>query len=204
LRVIAGSAGGHPLLAPRGGRARPTTDRVKESVFGALGAGDDDRFAGVAVLDLYAGSGALGIEALSRGARVAVLVDRDRPAADACRRNLASTHLRDRARVRCSTVAAFLSAGPPAEAPFGLVFLDPPYETDPAEIAHVLGVLSGPGWLVPGARAVVERGAGAALDPPVGWSSGWERGYGDTLVTVLTADVQGPPASPRHSPRHEA
>ena len=139
LRVIAGSAGGPPLVAPRGGRARPTTDRVKESVFGGA-AGGGDRFAGVAVLDLYAGSGALGIEALSRGARVAVLVDRDRLAVDACRRNLASTHLRDRARVQCSTVASFLSAGPPGEAPFGFVFVDPPYETDPAEIVRVLSV----------------------------------------------------------------
>jgi 16S rRNA (guanine966-N2)-methyltransferase len=191
LRVIAGSAGGHPLVAPRGGRARPTTDRVKESVFGALSGGGGDRFAGAAVLDLYAGSGALGIEALSRGARVAVLVDRDRLAADACRRNLASTHLRDRARVQCSTVASFLSSGPPGEAPFGFVFVDPPYETDTEEIVRVLSVLSGPGWTAPGASVVIERGAGAALDPPVGWASGWERGYGDTLVTVLTAGTQG-------------
>ena len=118
----------------------------------------------MAVLDLYAGSGALGIEALSRGARVAVLVDRDRLAVDACRRNLASTHLRERARVQCSTVTSFLSAGPPGEAPFGFVFVDPPYETDPAEIVRVLSVLSDPGWTAPGASVVVERGAGAPLD----------------------------------------
>ncbi len=187
LRVIAGAAGGLPLVAPKGGRSRPTTDRVKESLFGALG---PDRLVDVAVLDLYAGSGALGIESLSRGARSAVLVDRDRLAADACRRNLATTRLGERARVRCSTVATFLAFGPPEEAPFGLVFLDPPYETDAAEVVRVLGALDGPGWLEPGATVVVERRAGARLDVPVGWLSGWERGYGDTLVTVLTASTR--------------
>jgi len=188
LRVIAGAAGGLPLVAPKGGRARPTTDRVKESVFGALGPG---RLVDVAVLDLYAGSGALGIESLSRGARSAVLVDRDRLAADACRRNLTTTRLNGRARVQCSTVTAFLSAGAPAEAPFGLVFVDPPYETDTDEVTRVLTVLAGSGWLAPGATAVVERGAGARPDVPIGWTSGWERGYGDTLVTVLTSGTQG-------------
>ena len=150
LRVIAGTAGGLPLVAPRGDRSRPTTDRVKESVFAALG---PDRLEGVAVLDLYAGSGALAIEALSRGARHAVLVDRDRLAVDACRRNLASTRFQDRARVQASTVGAFLGAGPPAEAPFGLVFVDPPYETAPDEVA--------PGAERADRRAVVDgRGVG--------------------------------------------
>ena len=110
LRVIAGTAGGLPLVAPRGGQSRPTTDRVKESVFAALG---PDRLEDVAVLDLYAGSGALAIEALSRGARRALLVDRDRLAVDACRRNLTSTRFDDRARVQGSTVDAFLRPGHP-------------------------------------------------------------------------------------------
>jgi 16S rRNA (guanine966-N2)-methyltransferase len=188
LRVIAGTAGGLPLVAPRGDRSRPTTDRVKESVFAALG---PDRLEDLAVLDLYAGSGALAIEALSRGARHAVLVDRDRLAVDACRRNLASTRFEDRARVQCSTVGAFLDAGPPAEAPFGLVFVDPPYDLAPDEVARVLGALVDGPWLTGGASAVVERGAGGRVDVPVGWSSGWERGYGDTLVTVLTAAPGG-------------
>jgi 16S rRNA (guanine966-N2)-methyltransferase len=184
LRVIAGTAGGLPLVAPRGGKSRPTTDRVKESVFAALG---PDRLEDVAVLDLYAGSGALAIEALSRGARCALLVDRDRLAVDACRRNLTSTRFDDRARVQCSAVNAFLAAGPPDEAPFGLVFVDPPYETAPDEVVRVLSALTEGPWLAPGASAVVERGAGGRVDVPVGWSSGWERGYGDTLVTVLAS-----------------
>jgi 16S rRNA (guanine(966)-N(2))-methyltransferase RsmD len=188
LRVIAGTAGGLPLVAPRGGRARPTTDRVKESLFGALG---PDRIDDVTVLDLYAGSGALAIEALSRGARHAVLVDRDRLAAEACRRNLASTRFGDRARVQSSTVTAFLGAGPPREAPFGLVFLDPPYEQTDEEVGRVLDTIAAPGWLEPGAAVVVERPAGARVPVPVGWFPGWERGYGDTLVTVLSAAPGG-------------
>jgi 16S rRNA (guanine966-N2)-methyltransferase len=188
LRVIAGTAGGLVLVAPRGDRARPTTDRVKESLFGALG---PDRLEEVAVLDLYAGSGALAIEALSRGARRAVLVDRDRLAADACRRNLASTRFHDRARVQSSTVTAFLSSGPPVEAPFGLVFVDPPYENPDREVGRVLDALAAPGWLEPGATVAVERPAGAHLAIPVGWFTGWERGYGDTLVTVLTVAPGG-------------
>ena len=188
LRVIAGTAGGLMLVAPRGGRARPTTDRVKESLFAALG---PDRIDDVVVLDLYAGSGALAIEAMSRGAGSAVLVDRDRLAADACRRNLTSTRVRDRARVQCSTVAAFLSAGPPEEAPFGLVFVDPPYDTADGEVARVLRTLAEPGWLEAGATVVVERPAGARVEVPVGWSPGWERGYGDTLVAVLTTAPGG-------------
>jgi 16S rRNA (guanine966-N2)-methyltransferase len=188
LRVIAGTAGGLTLVAPRSGRARPTTDRVKESVFGALG---PDRLDDVAVLDLFAGSGALAIEALSRGARHAVLVDRDRLAADACRRNLASTRFQGRARVQSSTVTAFVASGPPREAPFGLVFLDPPYDQPDAEVGRVLDALAVPGWLTPGATVVVERPAGARVPVPVGWSTGWERGYGDTLVTVLSAAPGG-------------
>jgi 16S rRNA (guanine966-N2)-methyltransferase len=157
-------------------------------LFGALGPA---RLDDVAVLDLYAGSGALAIEALSRGARHAVLVDRDRLAVDACRRNLASTRFRERARVQTSTASAFLSGGPPAEAPFGLVFLDPPYDTPDAGIARVLDSLAAPGWLASGASVVVERSAGARVPVPVGWTPGWERGYGDTLVTVLTAAPGG-------------
>jgi 16S rRNA (guanine966-N2)-methyltransferase len=93
--------------------------------------------------------------------------------------------------VRASTVAAFLAGRPPSEAPFGLVFLDPPYESPDAEVGRVLDALAGPGWLTPEATVVVERPAGASVPVPVGWSSGWERGYGDTLVTVLTAAPGG-------------
>jgi 16S rRNA (guanine(966)-N(2))-methyltransferase RsmD len=184
LRVIAGSAGGLPLVAPKGGAARPTTDRVKESVFAAIG---PNALVDASVLDLYAGSGALAIEALSRGASSAVLVERDHAAAAAIRRNLAATHLRGRGRVQASTVATFLAGKPPAERPFDLVFVDPPYSASAGEVRRVLAGLDASGWLAPGAVVVVERRSGAGpLPSPAAWDIGWERGYGDTLVTIAT------------------
>jgi 16S rRNA (guanine966-N2)-methyltransferase len=186
LRVIAGSAGGLHLAAPKGARSRPTTDRVRESLFASL-----DQHFGVAdasVLDLYAGSGALAIEALSRGATRAVLVDRDAAAVEAIRRNLATTHLRDRARVWRSTVASFLG-GACEDAPFDLVFLDPPYATTSSEVDRVLHALAGSGWLGADAAAVVERPSTAPRPTlPGTWEVAWERSYGDTLVTVAVSD----------------
>jgi 16S rRNA (guanine966-N2)-methyltransferase len=184
MRVIAGAAGGLPLVAPKRGGARPTTDRVKESLFAALG---PERLVDATVLDLYAGSGALAIEALSRGAGRAVLVEREHSAVDAIRRNLATTRLRSQARVQASTVATFLSGKPPAEHPFDMVFLDPPYGTAPNELARVLAALDESGWLAGGATIVLERASEAGPVPaPESWETTWERAYGDTLVTVLT------------------
>jgi 16S rRNA (guanine966-N2)-methyltransferase len=187
LRVIAGVAGGLALVAPKGGAARPTSDRVKESLFGALG---PDRLVDASVLDLYAGSGALAIEALSRGAVRAVLVDRDHAAVTAMRRNLATTRLRGQARVQGSTVATFLAGKPPAERPFDLAFLDPPYASSSAELGRVLGGLDRSGWMARGATVVIERSAevGPATIPEA-WKATWERSYGDTLVTVLTTST---------------
>jgi 16S rRNA (guanine966-N2)-methyltransferase len=183
LRVIAGEAGGRRLVAPEG--ARPTTDRVKESVFAALG---PQRLTDARVLDLYAGSGSLAIEALSRGAELAVLVERDPAARRAIEANLETTGLSPRARVDQSDVGAFLSRPPPREAPFDLVFCDPPYELPDAELEAVLARLGAAAWLAPEATLVLER-AGAAPAPawPVGWRSTWERRYGDTLVLFVNA-----------------
>lgn len=184
LRVIAGSAGGLTLVAPKGGAARPTTDRVKESLFAALG---PDRIVDASVLDLYAGSGALAIEALSRGAARAVLVERDHTAVTAIRRNLATTRLREQARVQDSTVATFLNGKPPAERPFDLVLADPPYAATAPELGRALGGLDRTGWLAESAAVVVERSSEAAPVPaPESWETTWERAYGDTLVTVFT------------------
>lgn len=184
LRVIAGSAGGLPLVAPKRSGARPTTDRVKESLFAALG---PERLVDATVLDLYAGSGALAIEALSRGAGRAVLVEREHSAVDAIRRNLATTRFRSQARVQASTVATFLSGTPPAEHPFDMVFLDPPYGTAPNELARVLATLDESDWLAGGATIVLERSSEAGpVSAPESWETTWERAYGDTLVTVLT------------------
>jgi 16S rRNA (guanine966-N2)-methyltransferase len=180
-RVIAGEAGGRRLVVPRGGRLRPTSDRVKESLFSALGA----RVAGARVLDLYAGTGALAIEALSRGAAGAVLVERDREALAAIAANLEATGMGP-ARVLRGDVAAVVARPPPAEGPFDVVLADPPYELADDEVAVVLGQLGAQGWLAPGAVLAIERPAGAGLPP--GWVSTWERCYGDTLVWFLQTE----------------
>ena len=182
MRVIAGEAGGLRLVAPKGDRTRPTADRVKESLFSALGG----RVDGASVLDLYAGSGALAIEALSRGARSAVLVDRAQPAAVAIRANLATTRMTEQARVVRRSVEAVLRDRPPPEAPFDLVFLDPPYEQPIAALGKALGDLGSERWSAVDARIVVERAAGSAPPPwPSGWDVPWERASGGTIVTVL-------------------
>jgi len=181
LRVIAGTAGGRRLVAP--GAVRPTTDRVREALFASLG--DDVR--GARVLDLYAGSGALTIEALSRGAADAVVVEADAAAVDACRTNLTTTGLADRAEIRAVPVAAFLATGS-AGSPFDLVFADPPYDEAAPAVAALLDGLARPGWLTPAARVVVEtpsRGVAVSDAAGPGWEIRSERKYGDTLLTTL-------------------
>jgi 16S rRNA (guanine966-N2)-methyltransferase len=177
-RVIAGEAGGRRLVSPPGDRVRPTTDRVKESVFAALG---PHRLAGARVLDLYAGTGALALEALSRGAARAVLVERDADAGRAIVANLERTGMADRARLRRDDVRAVL-AGPASER-FDLVFLDPPYDLAGDELEGVIRRLVDGGWAADHATLVVERaGGGRPPSWPPEWRSTWERCYGDTLV----------------------
>jgi len=178
-RIIAGEAGGRRLAVPPGEAVRPTSDRVKESVFSALGPG---RLVGARVLDLYAGSGALGLEALSRGAAEAVLVDRDKAAAAAIRANIDTLGFDGRAVLRQIPVASLLAGRTPGE-PFDLALLDPPYETAAADVEEVLRLLVEGEWVTPDATMVVERAAGSPpLGWPAGWGSTWERCYGDTLV----------------------
>jgi 16S rRNA (guanine966-N2)-methyltransferase len=178
-RIIAGEAGGRRLTVPPGEAVRPTSDRVKESVFSALGTG---RLVRARVLDLYAGSGALGLEALSRGAAEALLVDRDHAAARAIRSNIETLGFEGRAVFRQAPVATLL-AGPPPGGPFDLVLADPPYDTPSADVEEVLRRLVEGEWVTPDATLVVERAAGSSLlSWPAGWGSTWERCYGDTLV----------------------
>jgi 16S rRNA (guanine966-N2)-methyltransferase len=178
-RIIAGEAGGRRLSVPPGDAVRPTSDRVKESVFSALGPG---RLVGARVLDLYAGSGALGLEALSRGAAGALLVERDAAAARAIRANITTLGFDERATLRVATVAAVLHGPGPAE-PFDLVLLDPPYDTPASELEAALLAVGAAAWTAPDATVVVERSAGSPrLEWPAPWGSTWERCYGDTLV----------------------
>ena len=167
-------------MPPKG--TRPTTDRVRESVFNVLAARLD--FDGIAVVDLYAGSGALGLEALSRGAGSVLFVEQDRRAADVISANIAAVGLPG-ARVRRGSVAAVLAAGPGA--PVDLVFADPPYELPAAEVESMLALLESAGWVSAGSVVVVERpAAGPSLSWPPGWQAWPQRRYGDTRIEAAS------------------
>ncbi|MFY9767220.1 MAG: 16S rRNA (guanine(966)-N(2))-methyltransferase RsmD [Mycobacterium sp.] len=178
-RIIGGVAGGRRIAVPPRG-TRPTTDRVRESLFNIVTARRD--LTGLSVLDLYAGSGALGLEALSRGAASAVFVESDHRAATVLARNIATLGLTG-ATLRRGLVAAVLATG--AAAPVDLVLADPPYEVETAEVHAVLTALTTHGWAHEGTLAVVERAAaGAPLSWPSGWQPWQQRLYGDTRLEL--------------------
>ena len=176
MRVVAGELGGRRLVAPRGWRVRPTSDRVREAIFSALG-----EIAGARVLDLYCGTGALGIEAISRGATAATLVDRDIRAALGNVRNLG---LHDRVDlVRADALhwlvpRATRQGEPPA--PFELIFLDPPYRLADRLAPQLDQHL--PKHLAPGGRVIVESSARRPLQLSLPLLR--ERRYGGTVVTI--------------------
>jgi 16S rRNA (guanine966-N2)-methyltransferase len=173
MRVIAGEWRGRPLQAPRGDATRPTSDRVREALFSILGPLD-----GARVLDLFAGSGALGLEALSRGAQSVTFVDDAAPALKVVRANLQT--LGAVAEVRRGDALRFLGSASAGGAQYDLVFLDPPYRLA-ERLAPVLSEAL-PAVLAPGAVAVAEsdRRAPLALDLPLHD----ERRYGDTLIRL--------------------
>jgi 16S rRNA (guanine(966)-N(2))-methyltransferase RsmD len=164
---------------------RPTTDRVRESLFNVLVARMD--LHGASVLDLYAGSGALGLEAMSRGAASAVFVESDQRAAAVIDKNIKTLGATG-ATLRRGTVASVLAAG--AAAPVDLVLADPPYEVSEAEVNEMLTALNGYGWTAEGSVVVVER---AASGPDLTWPDGWQqwqaRRYGDTRLEMAVLDV---------------
>lgn len=182
-RIIAGRYGGRTLRAPDGRGTRPTSDRVRESVFGTLES--MDAIADARVLDLYAGSGALGLEAWSRGAASVELVERGRAAAGVITRNIAAVSrsvggaTSAPTRVHHSSVRAFLSR---TSGPYDLVFTDPPYELDDAAMTDDLAALAPA--LAPGAIVVIER-ARRSTEPALaacGLELLREKSYGDTRV----------------------
>jgi 16S rRNA (guanine966-N2)-methyltransferase len=174
VRVISGTARGRRLVAPEGTTTRPTSDRVREATFNALGS--LGAVVGARVLDLFAGSGALGIEALSRGATSATFVDRDRAAVRAIEANLAACDLADRAEVVAMPVDRFLAgAGRRPGLAWDLALVDPPYDTSPDAWLDLLDLL-------PVDLAVLE--AGHAVEPPFGWEVLRARRYGHTHVVI--------------------
>lgn len=188
MRVIAGSAGGLSLTVPVS-VTRPTTDRVREALFSSLG----DRVIGADILDLYAGSGALGIEALSRGARSAIFVEENSRAAETIQTNLKHTRLaHPDTEVRRIRVETFLKTLVPHEdGRFDLIFADPPYARDAATAAELAALLAHPSLsaaLRPEGRFLLEvmNGAPLPLGEPSLWTSLRDRRYGGTRLHFLT------------------
>ena len=184
MRIIAGSHRGRRLAVPPGQAVRPTVARAREALFnilahGAVAADGTDAIRGARVLDAFAGTGALGLEALSRGADAATFMERDRTALACLRRNLAALGEGARARV----LAADASRPPAALMPCDLVFLDPPYGSGRAEPA--LAALAAAGWLARDALCVIEIAATARSVTPAAFMPVDDRRYGRTRFRIL-------------------
>ena len=179
MRVTGGRWGGRPLRSARGG-VRPTSDRVRESMFARL-----QDLEGAAVLDLYAGTGALGLEALSRGAGSLVCVERAPRCVAALRANVESLGAGEAAEVVASDARGAMRRLGRRGARFDLVFLDPPYASD--ELSRALSGLREHDLLAPGAMVVIERSRRHSLPDAAGYEALDERRYGDTVITRLLA-----------------
>jgi 16S rRNA (guanine966-N2)-methyltransferase len=190
-RIIAGVAGGRRLAVPAGRSTRPTSDRTREGLFGtvtAIRGGLQD----AAVLDLYAGSGAVGLESLSRGAGDVLLVESDSRAARVIRENIATLGLAG-ARLLTDRVERVLARGPEGAPPRDFVFADPPYAAGDDELERILAELLTRGWLVPGALIAVER---STRSGPLAWPPGYLsdrcRKYGEATLWYGRAAGSGP------------
>jgi 16S rRNA (guanine966-N2)-methyltransferase len=195
-RIIGGSVGGRRIQTPRGAHTRPTSDRVREALFSALESWCGSLH-GLRFLDLYAGSGAVGLEAWSRGAGVVTLVEQDRRTA-----SLITDNARRLGFVRAHVVAAAVHGTlqrPPA-APYDVAFLDPPYPHTDDAVSRDLHSLATHEWVVPGGLVVVERSARSAEpDWPDGFTDIRERRYGETVLWyghASSESMSGPPAAP--------
>ena len=198
MRVVAGKWGGRAIRAPRGLSVRPTTDRVREAVFAILG----DVVEGSVVLDLFAGTGAMAIESLSRGAAGAVLVESSPAALDAIKANLAALGVEGAVCLPLDYREAVRRLSAKGRT-FDLVFLDPPYGE--GLVGRSAELLSRAGILAPGALVVAER---AFRDPgetlPAEWAERADRRYGDTRITLYDIPDplgQGPPGGRKQEKR---
>jgi len=193
-RIIAGELGGRRLRTPPGEHTRPTSDRVREALFSRVESLLGD-LAGAVVLDLYAGSGAVGLEAVSRGAARALLVERDRLAIEAVRTNIAALGVSERARVVSDRVERLLSrAAAEDEGAADLVFADPPYALDDPTLRAVLANGADHGWFAIDTLLVVERPTrGGSWEFPRGVQPEGNRRYGET--TLWYGRHEPPPSS---------
>jgi len=181
MRIVGGRLRGRALAAPKSQAIRPTADRLREALFNILVHAYGDPVSGARVLDLFAGTGALGVEALSRGAEFALFIDDSAEARALVRENVAALSLGGVSRIFRRN-AVELGAAHPLP-PFSLAFLDPPYGRALAEAA--LAAARAGGWLTAGALAVVEEAADAAFAAPAGFEEVERRRYDDTSLILL-------------------
>jgi 16S rRNA (guanine966-N2)-methyltransferase len=181
MRVVGGQFRGRPLAAPRSDAIRPTSDRTREAVFNVLAHSRGGQLEGARVLDLFAGTGALGIEALSRGAAFCVFIEEGAEGRGLIRDNVEAFGLQGRTKIFRRDATRMGAVG--TMTPFSLVFADPPYGKNLA--APALASAREGGWLAPGALCVVEEAADAPFEPPAGFVIADERLYGDTIVRFI-------------------
>ena len=184
-RIIGGAAGGRRLATPRGAQTRPTSDRVREALFSAIESSVGS-LQGLRFLDLYAGSGAVGLEAWSRGAGIVTFVEHDKRTAAVIERNAADLGFA-KANVVAGSVASALTRAPAA--PYDVVYVDPPYPLGEDELGKTLATLVAQDWLVPGAMVVVER---SSRSPEPAWPAGLtaerSKKYGETTLWYALGD----------------
>lgn len=183
MRIVGGEFRGRALAAPRTSAIRPTSDRTRESVFNVISHRYAEKLRGGRVLDLFAGTGALGMEALSRGASFCVFIEESAEGRGLIRDNVEAFGLQGRTKIFRRDATALGDVG--TFSPFDLVFADPPYGKGLAEPA--LRSARDGRWLGPGALIVLEEAMSAPFAPPSGFAVADERNYGDTVVRFLEA-----------------
>jgi 16S rRNA (guanine966-N2)-methyltransferase len=184
MRIVAGTYRGRALKAPVGETTRPTTDRVREAVFSAIAAIAGSDLGGGVVLDAFAGSGALGLEALSRGCSHVVFVEQDRAALTAIRANIGALRAEADCTVMSGDVFDLAERKTLAHPPYSLLMLDPPYRLDAVQVASLVATLVENGQLDDGAVVVWEHAADTSIEWPEGFSATKSKRYGSTEVDI--------------------
>lgn len=190
MRIVAGTMRGRRIEAPKGETTRPTTDRVREALFSSLAARSGEGLGGRRVLDLFAGSGALGLEALSRGCAHATFVEKDRAALTILKRNIDTLGVTRESTVLSGDSFA-LAKRPPTGGPFGLLLLDPPYRIPSAEVRQAISDLAAAKALTADALVMWEHGTGTDAEWPDGFSEVTSKRYGDTTVSIAVWEGEG-------------
>jgi 16S rRNA (guanine966-N2)-methyltransferase len=186
MRIVAGEFKGRRIATPKGEGTRPTTDRVREALFSSLTSLAGQGLGGGRALDAFAGSGALGLEALSRGVGSVTFVERDRAALSALDANIQALDVRKRVLVAAGDSQLLASRGAIRGGPFSLLLLDPPYRLDAGEVGRLILQLIAHDLLEDGAVIVYEHASGASMDWPVGVSAVVTKRYGSTEMDIAS------------------